>query len=432
VPGNNLTRNFLIAFSGILATTAIAVPAETWQIDFNARLWGIDERERLSNYDIYDHEAFLDTGWNVERVGATTTYDILPGIGYVGGIRIASAITQQVTVAGPPKSIWLDVSLQGDISDVSAVVDFIIDAIAHADYTDGLGFNHFVTKIAEIAADGSVTDVRVTHPDFATVAALNEAINRTSIQGAFKNLQIDALGVNNYNCVITADEVVLENDSNQYLTVRAINKTVNANGVVGAPLSIMSARATSTWYYRWLWYNTVNGLTATLDLSSTAPTAPTGYTASDYKALLPGACRTDATGSSYLLQITTRGKRSQYVVKAGSNVPAYPLAVSGVQGTMAATIVYVAVSVSSFIPPTASILNGVLQNNYSSATLGMTAIASNPDITTFASSGFFFVGINGGATGQTFVSLLLESASVYFSGGAAGSAFQVIGWEDEL
>lgn len=161
VPGNNLTRNFLIAFSGIQATTAIAVPAETWQIDFNARLWGIDERERLSNYDIYGHEGFFGDGWKVTRQGATTTYDVAAGVGYVGGVRIASAVTQQVTVSGPPKSVWLDVSLQGDISDVSAVVDFIIDAVLHNDYTDANGFKHYVTKIADIAADGSVTDVRV-------------------------------------------------------------------------------------------------------------------------------------------------------------------------------------------------------------------------------------------------------------------------------
>jgi microcystin-dependent protein len=161
VPGNNLTRNFLIAFSGIQATTAIDVPAATWQIDFNARLWGIDERERLSNYDIYGHEGFFGDGWKVTRQGATTTYDVAAGVGYVGGVRIASAVTQQVTVAGPPKSVWLDVSLQGDISDVSAVVAFVVDAVAHADYTDANGFKHYVTKISDIAADGSVTDVRV-------------------------------------------------------------------------------------------------------------------------------------------------------------------------------------------------------------------------------------------------------------------------------
>jgi hypothetical protein len=161
IPGNNLTRNFLIAFSGIQATTAIDVPAATWQIDFNARLWGIDERERLSNYDIYGHEGFFGDAWKVVRQGATTTYDVLPGVGYVGGVRIAEAITQQITVSGPPKSVWLDVSLQGDISDVSAVVAFVVDAVAHADYTDANGFNHYVTKIAAVAADGSVTDVRV-------------------------------------------------------------------------------------------------------------------------------------------------------------------------------------------------------------------------------------------------------------------------------
>lgn len=160
VPGNNLTRNFLIAFSGIQATTAIAVPAETWQIDFNARLHGIDERERLSNFDIYGHEGFLGDGWKVERVGTSSTYNVLPGVGYVGGIRIADTLTQQITATGP-KSVWLDVSLQGDISDMSAVVDFVIDAVAHADYTDANGFKHYLTEISDIAANGSVTDTRV-------------------------------------------------------------------------------------------------------------------------------------------------------------------------------------------------------------------------------------------------------------------------------
>lgn len=165
VPGNNLTRNFLIAFNGIQATTAIEVPAETWQIDFNTRLHGIDERERLSNYDIYGHEGFFDAGWSVVRQASTDVYDILPGIGYVGGIRIASILAQQITVSSPPASIWLDVSLQGDIADVSAVVSVVVDAVDHPDYTDGLGFNHYLTKIADIAANGDVTDVRVNADD---------------------------------------------------------------------------------------------------------------------------------------------------------------------------------------------------------------------------------------------------------------------------
>ena len=159
VPGNNLTRNFLVARSGIQATTAIAVPAETWQIDFNARLHGIDERERLSNFDLYGHDSFINDGWKVVRQGATTTYDLSVGLGYVGGIRSDNAALQQVT-ANPLDSVWMDVSLQGDISDVSAVISFVVDAAIQNDYTDGLGFVHYLTKIADIAADGSVTDLR--------------------------------------------------------------------------------------------------------------------------------------------------------------------------------------------------------------------------------------------------------------------------------
>jgi hypothetical protein len=179
VQGNNLTRNFLIAYSGIQSTTAINVPAETWQIDFTARLDGIDERERLSNFDIYGHEAFLDTGWMVVRQGSTDVYDVLPGVGYVGGIRIASAVAQQVTVASPPASIWVDVSLQGDVSDKSAVVTFIADAVNHDDYTDGNGFEHYLTKLADIDGAGNVIDVRaaasfseVSADDLANVANL--------------------------------------------------------------------------------------------------------------------------------------------------------------------------------------------------------------------------------------------------------------------
>jgi hypothetical protein len=184
VPGNNMTRNFLIAFSGIAATAAIAVPASTWQIDFNARLLGIDDRERLSNFDIYDQAAFFGSGCEVVRQALTTTYDIFPGLGYVGGVRGVNSITQQVVAASPPKAVWLDVSLEGDISDVSPVVEFIVDAAAHSDYTDGSGFDHYVTKIADIAADGVVTDLRVEadhevkvdpHPQYLVQAATEAA-----------------------------------------------------------------------------------------------------------------------------------------------------------------------------------------------------------------------------------------------------------------
>lgn len=184
VPGNNLTRNFLIAYSGIQATTAIAVPAATWQIDFNTRLHGIDERERSSNYDLYGHDGFIGDGFSVVRQAATTTYDVVAGVGYVGGVRIASAISQEVVAAGPPTTIWLDVSLEGDISDVAPVVSFVVDATAQNDYVDGNGFDHYLTKLCEIAADGSVTDFRVELP---TLDLINQKVSILSNKNAIIN-----------------------------------------------------------------------------------------------------------------------------------------------------------------------------------------------------------------------------------------------------
>jgi hypothetical protein len=158
VPGNTITRNFLLAYTGIQQTTAITVPAETWQIDFSARLSGIDERERLANFDIYGHEGFLGDGWKV--TGSEGTYSVAAGIGYVGGIRAKNATVQEITTATFPNEIWLNVSLQGDISDMTAVAEFVIDTGPFEDYIDGNGVAHYLTKLAEIDAAGDVVDVR--------------------------------------------------------------------------------------------------------------------------------------------------------------------------------------------------------------------------------------------------------------------------------
>jgi hypothetical protein len=159
VPGNTITRNFLLAYTGIQQTTAINVPAETWQIDFSARLSGIDERERLANLDIYGHEGFLGDGWKV--TGSAGTYSVAAGIGYVGGIRAKNTAPQEITTATFPNEIWLNVSLQGDISDMTAVSEFVIDTGPFADYVDENGIEHYLTKIADIDAAGVVVEARV-------------------------------------------------------------------------------------------------------------------------------------------------------------------------------------------------------------------------------------------------------------------------------
>lgn len=158
IPGNTFTRNFLLKYIGIQSITATTVPVETWQIDFGTRLIGIDERERLSNFDIYSQAGFLEDGWKV--TGSASPYTIKAGIGYVGGIQAKNASAQPIVVSTKPNSIWLDTSLQGDISDMSTVVDIIVKTEDQTNYTDSNGIAHYVTKIAEIDEVGVITDLR--------------------------------------------------------------------------------------------------------------------------------------------------------------------------------------------------------------------------------------------------------------------------------
>ncbi|VVE55874.1 Tail fiber protein [Pandoraea horticolens] len=167
-----------------------------------------------------------------------------------------------------------------------------------------------------------------------------------AVQGAFKNLKVAALGVNNTSTVVTADELVLENGSNLYASVRGVNVTINSAGTVGQPNSLSTGTlAASTWYYVWVWYNgtTVCG---TLDPSATAPTAPSGYTAG-YRARI-GAVRTDSSGNKYLLQTLQYGRSARYVTTSGTNLTTLPVMASG-----AATFPS-AVSTLAFVPLTAS------------------------------------------------------------------------------
>lgn len=52
----------LMEYSGAKEATGITTPAQTWQIDFTARLASMDERQRRENVDIYGKATFLMTG----------------------------------------------------------------------------------------------------------------------------------------------------------------------------------------------------------------------------------------------------------------------------------------------------------------------------------------------------------------------------------
>ena len=109
--GNVLTRSFLMEYNGAESQTLINTPAETWQIDFTARLAGMDESLRLANLDIYGAGAFFDNGFLVSKTG--TQFFVTPGLGYVGGLRASLAAKTNITVTTKPMKVWADVSYHG-------------------------------------------------------------------------------------------------------------------------------------------------------------------------------------------------------------------------------------------------------------------------------------------------------------------------------
>lgn len=245
-----------------------------------------------------------------------------------------------------------------------------------------------------------------------------------SIQGAFKNLAASATGTS-ATVTVTADEVALEDGSNNYKTVRAVSLTISGAGSGANGLDTGSLSA-STWYSVWIISNgsTTAGL---LSLSATAPTMPAGY---GYKARV-GWIRTDASGNKYPLAFKQFGRQVRYLVAAGSNVANLPVAASGAVGNISSPT-WVAVGMSNYVPTTASMVCLSGSSGGSGATMmapnnsyGALASSSNPPPVIFSQND---AGVY--STGEA--NFVLESSNIYWASTLSSALIAVRGWEDNI
>ncbi|EDB4448142.1 phage tail protein [Salmonella enterica] len=155
--GNVLTRSFLMEYNGAQAETGINTPAESWQIDFTARMAGMDERQRLENIDIFGAAAFFGDGYLVGKSG--NQFYVTKGTGYVAGLRTTLAENLNITVTTRPVKVWLDVCWTGTLTSVWGVQSRITVADNLADYVQN-GVQHYVFAVAGIDENGNITDLR--------------------------------------------------------------------------------------------------------------------------------------------------------------------------------------------------------------------------------------------------------------------------------
>ncbi|WP_122665142.1 phage tail protein [Pseudomonas viridiflava] len=161
--GNNVTRNFLVVFDGAQALTGITIDASTWQHDFTVRLAGIDERERLSNRDVFGRACFFGTGLQLEKVAGA--FQLKAGTAYIEGIRLQQSALLPVLPSKFPTTAWLDVSLERGLNDVAATMK-VVFAADRPDYSDSVGVKHYCVALADLPDANTITDRR-------TVEAIN-------------------------------------------------------------------------------------------------------------------------------------------------------------------------------------------------------------------------------------------------------------------
>lgn len=345
-----------------------------------------------------------------------------PGVAVASGVLVAG--TPFTFTFNSSQSAWI---LNGFYNSTIAAGSVVTSMLADANVTYAKIQNVTQGKMLGryTASDGVIQEVTVS-----TGLNLNTSTGNLTAAyppaGAFKNLVIKV--ASNTTVTVAADFVTTTNGTSFQTT--AVSCTINmaTTGINGLDTG---AIASATWYYVWV-DATASGTTGcTASLQSTANGTFTGNLPSTYTYYARvGAVRT-AAGVAQLLGTWQFGRRAQYVVNLAQTT-ALPQIQAAATGSISVPT-YTAVSVSSFVPTTASVIHLMMQ---SFTVNGIIMIAPNGSYgninstTNPAPVTSFYYGTSS-AISSAQASLLLESSNIYIvinAGGIVGA----LGWEDNL
>ncbi|WP_029559259.1 phage tail-collar fiber domain-containing protein [Vibrio parahaemolyticus] len=162
VAGNTLVRSVVLEYKDIAEITNITVDASSWQYNATERMKKMDSDVAQSIIDQNGKDWFLEDGFLVTPSGSA--YSIKAGAGYVSGNRVAMEFDRSVQVPNKPSFIYIDAHREGTpTGEQVTLFNFVVTAEEKDDYIDsstGKDVKHFVCKIAQVLADGSVSDLR--------------------------------------------------------------------------------------------------------------------------------------------------------------------------------------------------------------------------------------------------------------------------------
>ncbi|MEN3159596.1 phage tail protein [Alkalimonas sp. NCh-2] len=230
--GNTLNRNFGIEYSGIAELTGITVAPETWQLDFTARLNGMDDLTRNLATDMNGKDWFIGDGFKVVPRETLNSFKVTAGTGYVSGLRIELESDHILTLNSYPKFVYIDAWFDGDSSSKwKGEKDFLITDQELVDYTDESGKKHYLCKIANIESDESVVDLR----SWSKIDNIEKEVIASRVVAGIKHLKefpqivqhaesyIDGTGVGGGNFVYFAGVSESMHDGGNFIAAAALN-----------------------------------------------------------------------------------------------------------------------------------------------------------------------------------------------------------------
>ncbi|MFG0777495.1 phage tail protein [Vibrio parahaemolyticus] len=162
IAGNTLVRSVVLEYKDIAEITNISVDASSWQYNAIPRMQKMDDDVAQAIIDQNGKDWFIEDSFLVTT--QESAFNIKAGAGYVSGNRISLEFDRTIQVLNKPSFIYIDAHREGTpTGEQHTVFDFVITAEEKDDYIEssiGKDTPHYVCKIAEIHADGSVSDLR--------------------------------------------------------------------------------------------------------------------------------------------------------------------------------------------------------------------------------------------------------------------------------
>ncbi len=185
VAGNTLVRSVVLEYKDIAEITNITVDASSWQYNATERMKKMDSDVAQSIIDQNGKDWFIEDGFLVTPSGSA--YSIKAGAGYVSGNRVAMEFDRSVQVPNKPSFIYIDAHREGTpTGEQVTLFNFVVTAEEKDDYIDsstGKDVKHFVCKIAQVLADGSVSDLRPESMTKGYIDKTSENRQRASFSG---------------------------------------------------------------------------------------------------------------------------------------------------------------------------------------------------------------------------------------------------------